>query len=102
MTVLIYRPTRRVTQSGERKTKQWVLEHKDTGKAFGGFTDPLTGWSGSTNTAPQCKLYFATRQQAMAYAERSGLKFSVIGDEPEQIKPKSYSGELKNQWTHKR
>jgi len=98
MSALIYKPTRRTTQSGTGRCHQWVLEHKDIGKDGGGFTDPLTGWHGSTNTAPQCKLHFATRQQAVAYAERSGLKFAVINEESQTTPHKSYKGSLKNQW----
>jgi hypothetical protein len=71
----IYRPSRSAMQSGYAKTKEWVLEYvpqKDKP------IDPLMGWTGSTETSAQVRLSFATRDEAVAYAERRNIPFQVL------------------------
>lgn len=77
MTARIYKPTRTAMQSGVAKTKRWVLEH-DQSEARR--VEPLMGWTSSGDTRQQVRLFFTTKEEAVAYATRAGLVFRV--DEP--------------------
>lgn len=92
MGAIIYRPRKSATQSGLGNTKCWVLEYQPQADDF---IDPLTGWHGSGDTKRQIRLHFATRQQAIAYAERHKLPFQLVPEEKEKIKPKSYADNFK-------
>lgn len=100
MTVKIYQPAKTAMQSGVG-AHAWVL---DQGSAAAVTVDPLMGWSGSGNTGAQVKLSFATKEEAIAYAQRMGLAYTV--EEPHTRKQirKSYSDNFKfgriGTWTH--
>ena len=88
-------------QSGRARTKDWVLEHEP---ATARQIDPLMGWTSSADTGQQVRLRFASKEEAIAYAERNGLEYSV--SEPRVRKPskKSYADNFKygriGSWTH--
>ncbi len=88
-------------QSGKGRTKGWVLEHEP---ATAREIDPLMGWTSSSDTHQQVKLHFATKEDAIAYAERNGLAYTV--SEPQKRTPskKSYADNFKygriGSWTH--
>ncbi len=86
--VRIYRPTKTAMQSGRANTRQWVVESEPAAPKQ---IDPLMGWTGSADTRAQVKLRFATREEAVAYAERNGFTYEV--DEPKDriIHKKNYS-----------
>jgi len=89
MEARIYQPARTAMQSGEANTRHWVLEFLPEAPAF---IDPLMGWSGSADTPQQVKLYFDTKEEAVAYAEKNMIDYEV--SEPHKIKiikPKSYA-----------
>jgi hypothetical protein len=100
MTARIYRPAKSATQSGAARAKVWLLEYAPTDRQI----EPLMGWTSSSDTNPQVKLWFATREEAVFYAEREGIAFRV--EEPNPIKRRimSYSDNFKTnrvgQWTH--
>ena len=101
MTARIYRPARTAMQSGVAKTKRWVLEHDQTEARR---VEPLMGWTSSADTRQQVRLYFSTKEEAVAYATREGLAFRV--DEPKTKTPKTaaYSDNFRagaaEPWTH--
>ena len=86
--VTIYRPTKTAMQSGVRNTRRWVLEF-DTGSEK--FIEPLMGWTGSADTTRQLRLRFDTRDAAVAFAERRGLKYRIQEPKFRRIRPKSYA-----------
>ncbi|MBT3558525.1 MAG: ETC complex I subunit [Rhodospirillales bacterium] len=86
--VRIYRPTKNAMQSGRANTRKWVLEFVPTMRKE---IDPLMGWSGSGDTATQAKLRFVSKEDAVAYAERNGLDFTVQMPQERVIRPKNYS-----------
>ena len=65
MKVRILKPAKTAMQSGQRNTKEWVLEAEPARKEL----DPLMGWTGSRNTMEQVKLFFHTLDEAKAYAD---------------------------------
>ena len=85
----IYRPAKTAMQSGRAKTKEWVLEFAPTEREE---PDPLMGWAGSHDTRNQVRLFFATKDEAVAFAQREGYAYTVLDDQPTKPpKPKSYS-----------
>ncbi|MEQ1613162.1 MAG: ETC complex I subunit [Hyphomicrobiaceae bacterium] len=101
MTARIFKPAKTAMQSGSARTKEWVL-NQEPGSAK--TIDPLTGWAGSGDTGAQVELSFDTKEEAVAYAERMGLAYTVI--EPQSRKPvrKAYADNFKfgriGTWTH--
>lgn len=98
----IYQPSKDPTQSGLARTKQWVLEFEQAAPRE---TDPLMGWTGSSDMLQQVRLAFDTRDEAIAYATRAGLSYRV--EEPHRPIPRkglSYSDNFKFNrtapWTH--
>jgi hypothetical protein len=75
-------------QSGLRNTRDWVVEFEAAGARF---HDPLTGWVGSRDTRHQVRLRFATRDDAIAFAERNGYEYQVVAPTEMQHRPKSYA-----------
>ena len=76
-------------QSGIANTRKWVLEFEPTARKD---TDPLMGWTGSADTRRQVRLSFSSREEAVDFAERRGLKFRLQDDRSPRIRPKSYAG----------
>jgi ETC complex I subunit conserved region len=101
MAVRIYKPTKTAMQSGEARTKEWVLEFEPEGKSE---PEPLMGWSSSSDTRAQVRLEFATKDEATAYATREGLAYTVIEPKPRKPIRKSYAENFKfgriGNWTH--
>lgn len=88
----LYKPSKTSMQSGKAKLKFWLLEFLSV-PAF--FRDSLTGWTGSTNTLPQVKLKFQTRDEAVQYAEQHKIELFI--EEPKAIRlcPKTYSNNFR-------
>ncbi|MGU3539484.1 ETC complex I subunit [Methylobacterium sp. A54F] len=98
----IYQPAKDASQSGLARTKQWLLEFDRTSPRE---TDPLMGWTGSSDMLQQVRLEFDTREEAIAYAQRAGIAYRV--EEPQKPvirKGLSYSDNFKFNrtapWTH--
>jgi len=87
-TVHIYQPAKNAMQSGRANTKKWVLEFTGQPRRT---ADPLMGWIGSADTDQQVKMRFATRDEAVAFAERGGYTFEVTEPHTRKIKPKNYA-----------
>ena len=101
MTARISRPAKTAMQSGKAKSDRWLLEFTPENPTQ---IDPLMGWTGSNETLTQVKLWFANRDEAIAYAARHGIAAEV--EEPQDAKRRSmsYSDNLKSNrigsWTH--
>ena len=101
MVARIYKPSRNAMQSGKGKTGEWILEFEAEARRG---REPLMGWTSSAETRQQLRLQFDTKEQAIAYAEREGLAFSVAPEAPVRIHKKSYSENFRwgrsDNWTH--
>ena len=100
-TARIHKPAKTAMQSGQARTKQWLLEFdRDEPREI----EPLMGWTSSGDTRQQVKLWFDTKEEAIAYATREGIPFRV--EEPQEPKRRtiSYADNFKfnriGQWTH--
>ena len=89
----IYKPTKTAMQSGNRNTKNWLLEFDTLNTGI----DPLMGWVSSKDTMSQVKLEFSTREQAISYAKKNNTNYYIIEPQKRKILKKSYAGNfLKN------
>lgn len=103
MRARIYQPARNAMQSGEARSRGWVLEFAPATERE---IDPLMGWTSSEDTQSQVRLSFDTREQAEAYAKARGIEVLV---QPAQrraanIRPRGYgenfATDRRAPWTH--
>ena len=66
--------------------------------------EPLMGWTSSTETKPQVRMSFASKEEAVAFATRQGIAFRVEEPQKTALRPKSYAENFKfgrlDRWTH--
>jgi hypothetical protein len=79
---------RKTTQSGRANAGRWLLEF-DRNEPLR--PDPLTGWNGSGDTKPQVRLTFASKEDAIAYADRHGIAYHVVPATPVKLKIQAYA-----------
>jgi hypothetical protein len=84
----IYQPAKNAMQSGRAHTGKWFLEFAPNDPKR---LDPLMGWIGSQDTLGQIKLEFDSKDEAVTYAKKNNLKFTVQMSMKRRIRPKSYS-----------
>ena len=101
MTARIYCPAKTPTQSGRAKTERWLLEFEPEAPRE---IDPLMGWTSSGDMRQQVRLWFDSKEAAVAYAEREGLAYRVEEAKPRQRRVSAYADNFKSsrigQWTH--
>ena len=101
MKARIYQPAKTSMQSGRSKTKRWVLEHPRS-SAVG--PDQLMGWQSSSDTQRQVRIYFATKEEAVAFAEAKEMAYDVNEPQKRKLRMKAYSDNFafdrKGAWTH--
>jgi ETC complex I subunit conserved region len=101
MIARIFRPSRTATQSGKAKARHWVLEFEPAAPRR---IDPLMGWTSSGDMTSQVRLNFATKEEAVAYAEKQGLSYRIKEATPAARKILAYSDNFKSNrvglWTH--
>jgi len=101
MIARIYKPSKTAMQSGQGNTKAWTLDFEpDAPKQV----EPLMGWTSSFDTRQQLRLYFHTKEEAIAYCERHGIAYQVSEDKPSARRAMSYSDNFafrrRDAWTH--
>jgi len=101
MIARIFKPARTAMQSGEARTKEWMLEFAPASPRE---IDPLMGWTSSRDMRAEVALAFDTKEEAIAYAEREGLAYRVFEPQPRRQIRKSYADNFKfgriGSWTH--
>ncbi|HEY1224887.1 MAG: ETC complex I subunit [Pseudomonadota bacterium] len=97
----IYRPAKTAMQSGKAKSRDWRLEFEP---ASARFSDPLMGWTGSTDMNGQVRLTFDSKEEAIEYAERHGIAFRLHEPQEQPVILKAYADNFapgrKVSWTH--
>jgi hypothetical protein len=87
-------------QSGRGLTKEWVVEFEPGARQ----PEPLMGWTSSDDTLAQVRLSFATKEEAVAYADKHGLIYALEEPQERRIKPKAYADNFRfdrlRPWTH--
>jgi NADH dehydrogenase len=74
MSAKIYQPARNVMQSGQAKSKIWILEFVP---AEARSIDPLMGWTSSGDMNSQVKLTFSSKSAALEYADIHGIEAAL-------------------------
>lgn len=103
MLARIYQPARNAMQSGQAKTKNWVLEYApEAAKTL----DPLMGWTGSSDMDGQVRMQFDSSEAAVEFAKGKGIAYSV--QKTHKRKPlvraggygENFASNRKTVWTH--
>jgi ETC complex I subunit-like protein len=101
MLARIYIPAKTAMQSGKANTKEWVLEFEP---ASARVSDPLMGWTVSSDMNGQVRMMFDTQAEAVAYAQRHGIAFEVLAPPQHRRTLKAYADNFafgrRESWTH--
>lgn len=103
MRARIYRPGKSATQSGNRRSQEWLLEFAP---ASARAIDPLMGWTSSSDTQGQVRLRFDTREAAEDYARSHGIAYDLLAPQTRKpnIRPGGYGENFATNrravWTH--
>jgi hypothetical protein len=101
MAARIYRPAKTAMQSGKAKAGTWTLEFEPEQPRK---VEPLMGYTSSRDMKSQIRLTFETKEEAIAYAQKNGIAYTV--QEPKETRRRvvSYSENFrfdrKQPWTH--
>ena len=88
----IYQPAKTAMQSGRGGSKRWVLDYEP---ATPRRPEPLMGWVSSDDTLNQVRLTFDSKEDAIAFAERKNLTYSVAEENERTVRPRSYGDRFK-------
>jgi hypothetical protein len=101
MTARIYKPAKTAMQSGQAKTREWVLDYEPEEPRV---VESLMGWTSSGDMKSQLRLQFATKEEAVTYAERHGIPYQVQEEKPAPRRGLSYADNFsfsrRGAWTH--
>jgi ETC complex I subunit conserved region len=101
MLARIYIPAQTAMQSGKAKSKEWMLEFEPSSARV---SDPLMGWTVSTDMNGQVRMNFDTREEAVAYAQRHGIAFEVLAPKQHRRILRTYADNFafgrRESWTH--
>ncbi|MGE0341415.1 MAG: ETC complex I subunit [Xanthobacteraceae bacterium] len=101
MIARIYKPAKTAMQSGEARTKLWVLDYEPEQPRR---VEPLMGWTSSSDMRQQVRLRFATREDAIAYAEKNAIPYQLSEPHKKAAKKIAYADNFSyrrmGQWTH--
>jgi hypothetical protein len=84
----IYRPAKTAMQSGRAQTHKWLLEYEPATRRD---PDPLMGWSSARDTLNEVRLRFDSLEDAVAFAGKHGLDYTIIEPHTHSPKAKSYA-----------
>lgn len=101
MVARIYKPSKTSMQSGEARTKRWVLEFEPEQPRS---IEPLMGYTSCADMKQQLRMTFESKDAAVAYAERHAIAFEVFEPKTRKRSPKAYADNFSFQrrelWTH--
>uniref|UniRef100_U3J3R1 NADH dehydrogenase [ubiquinone] iron-sulfur protein 4, mitochondrial n=1 Tax=Anas platyrhynchos platyrhynchos TaxID=8840 RepID=U3J3R1_ANAPP len=83
--VHIFVPARNAMQAGVNNTKKWKMEFDNRER----WENPLMGWASTADPLSNMVLTFATKEDAIAFAEKNGWNYDI--EEKKVPKPKSKS-----------
>ncbi|WP_429925811.1 ETC complex I subunit [Brucella ovis] len=101
MVARIYRPAKTAMQSGKAKTDQWLLEYEPEKPRV---VEPLMGYTSSGDMKSQIRLFFASQEEAVAYATRNDIPYRLMEPHEPKRRMVSYSDNFRfdrpQPWTH--
>jgi hypothetical protein len=84
----IYQPAKTAMQSGRARTRKWLLEYEPATRRD---PDPLMGWSSAGDTLNQILLRFDTLDEAVEFAKKHDLEYTLTQPQSRSSKVKSYA-----------
>jgi ETC complex I subunit conserved region len=84
----IYRPSKTAMQSGRAQTRKWLLEYEPATRRD---PDPLMGWSSAQDTLNEVRMHFPTLDEAVAFAKKHALDYTIMEPHARTPKAKSYA-----------
>ena len=101
MLARIYKPAKTAMQSGTARTKEWVLDYEPEEPRV---VEPLMGWTSSGDMKQQLRLFFDSKEEAVAYCERHGIPYQVSEPKEPARRTISYADNFaftrRGLWTH--
>ncbi|HEY2708563.1 MAG TPA: ETC complex I subunit [Caulobacteraceae bacterium] len=101
MLARIFLPAKTAMQSGHAKGKEWVLEFEPASALI---SDPLMGWTVSSDMNGQVRMLFDTQGEAVDYAQRHGIAFEVLAPKQHKTIVRAYADNFafsrREPWTH--
>eukprot|EP00088_Acartia_fossae_P068292 TRINITY_DN862_c0_g1_i2.p1 TRINITY_DN862_c0_g1~~TRINITY_DN862_c0_g1_i2.p1 ORF type:complete len:191 (+),score=47.99 TRINITY_DN862_c0_g1_i2:35-574(+) len=91
-TVRIFKPAKNAMQSGTAGIKRWKIEWNTQER----WENNLMGWSSTADPLSNVQLDFASKEEAVAYAEKN--KWAYILEDPKERAPKAKSYALNFAW----
>ena len=88
----IYIPSKSAMQSGKGKNNKWLLEFNKNKIE----NDHLMNWISSNDTQSQVKIFFNTKDEAIAYAKKNNIEFEIIDSKKSKLIIKSYADNFLN------
>ncbi|KAI9021933.1 Ndufs4, NADH dehydrogenase Fe-S protein 4 [Hyaloraphidium curvatum] len=85
--VRIFSPAKTAMQSGQAKKGEWVIDFDVQDK----WENPLMGWVSSADPVQALKVSFASKEDAIAFAERQGWDYWIDLPKEVRFRKKSYS-----------
>ena len=101
MAARIYRPAKTAMQSGNAKADTWTLDFEPEQPRK---VEPLMGYTSSRDMKSQIRLTFETKEEAIAYAQKNGIAYTV--QEPKETRRRvvtyseNFRFDRKQPWTH--
>ena len=92
MAARIFQKSRNAMQSGNAHSEDWVLEFESMSPRR---PDPLTGWSGGSDTQSQVAIRFPTQEAAIAYAQKYEIDFHLVPPTQKKLRIQSYADNFK-------
>lgn len=88
MRARIFKPAKTAMQSGRAKTRKWRLEFEtDSPRTI----DSLMGWTSSADTTAQVALQFDSCDEAVAYAKKQGIDYTILPEHSRKRRIRTYS-----------
>jgi len=84
---IIYKRSKSVMQSGDKKYNKWSLEFITENPGI----NPLMGWESSTDTYDELKLEFNNKEMAIEYAKKNNINYEIIEPNIKKKIKKSYA-----------
>ncbi len=101
MQARLFQPPKTAMQSGHGNARRWLLEFE---QAQPRRIEPLMGWTSSSDTKQQLRLWFETREEGEAYCQRNGIMVTVEEPKERKVRPKAYADNFAYKrafpWTH--
>lgn len=89
----IFRPAKTATQSGDWHGHHWRMDWDVLHKGHR-WENPLMGWQSSADFMQGTRLSFASKEDAIRFAQKQGYEYFVQEPNERRIIPKAYASQF--------